>query len=275
MSGQLDIVRRYLAARGVAGRPTPTNVVVVGGGKGGAGASTAAALLAWGAAALGPTLLVDAGHDAGTLRILLGLEELPGLEALRGTATGPLDLRAPLAPDLWFTPATAAGAPLGGAEQRALYRRLADTFGEYALVVVDAGSTLQTIGAACDAGAARFLAVTADDRISAAATFALVKVLAERQPELPVDVVVNRGSTPSTAYEAVRAGAARFLQRIVALAGTIPEDAALARAAHTGDGIAAMAAGHAGAAAVEIAQRIAAAAPGAARHEAPLSLRRV
>ncbi|HET9986165.1 MAG TPA: hypothetical protein VFQ38_21370, partial [Longimicrobiales bacterium] len=241
MNGQLDVVRRYLATRGPAGRPTRHNVVVVGGGKGGAGASTVAALIAWGAAALGPTLLVDAGDDAGTLRMLLGLPELPGLEALRGAATGPLDLRAPLAPDLWFTGATAADAPLGGAEQRALYRRLAATYGEYALVVVDAGSTLQSIAAACDAGAARFLAVTAEDRISAAATFALVKVLAERQPELAVDIVVNRGSGPSTAYEAVRAAAARFLQRIVALAGTIPEDAALARAAHAGDGVAAMA----------------------------------
>jgi MinD-like ATPase involved in chromosome partitioning or flagellar assembly len=105
-------------------------------------------------------------------------------------------------------------------------RRVRSLYDEYALVVVDAGSSAESLVAACVDGASRLLAVTAEDRISLVATYALVKLLHERANGVRVDIVANRVSDESAdrLHDYLNAASVRFLSRTVPFAGTIPED---------------------------------------------------
>jgi len=248
---QLDSLRRYLAARPAPAPRGGNNVVIVAAGKGGVGVSTVAALLAAGAAEAGArTLLVDAADGGSTLALLLGLPAAPGLEALRGGATL-AEVAAPIAERLAFLGAAtdlAGGVALLTAERRALQRRAAAQFAGYDLVVIDAGSRLRSVLDACEAGAARVLAVTGPDRVACAGAYALAKSLLELAPGLRVDLVVNRGDG-TAAFAAVWGAANCFLQREIALAGVVPEDPVAAQAAEAGSGLSPLASGAAGLAA--------------------------
>ena len=70
------------------------------------------------------------------------------------------------------------------------------------------------------------LAVTAGDRVSLVATYALVKLLHEQAPEVRVDVVANRADEASAdrLHEYLNTASLRFLSRTVPFAGIVPED---------------------------------------------------
>jgi MinD-like ATPase involved in chromosome partitioning or flagellar assembly len=231
MSSQLDSLRRFLHTGGA--RPAPggrTGALVVGSGKGGSGTSTFAALLALLAAAEGrQTLLVDADRSLPTLHLLLGVEAGPGLGALRGDLA-PEQLLVPAAPGLTLL---TCGAPLdeeapalGEGEWQALFRRIVPLYGDYERVIVDGGSRLAGVAGAVGAGAGRLLAVTAADRVSLAATHALVKACTARSPGLPTSVALNRTGEGEgrAAFEVVEAGVGHFLARSLDFAGAVPEE---------------------------------------------------
>jgi MinD-like ATPase involved in chromosome partitioning or flagellar assembly len=236
MTTSLDSLRAYLGSGGQGSRWTPTpGVLVVGSGKGGVGTSTVSALLALVAAQEGRrVLLVDADEGLGSLHFLFGLQDSgPGIGALRGGDLSPADLVRPVTESLWLLPGggDAVGSTLSTAlgERRALLGRVADLFPFYELVIVDGGSHLASVQAACAAGAERLLALTAPDRVSMAATYALLKVTRERFPALPLEVLVNQGDGMGAeeVFQMMATAGRRFLGLKVGFGGSIPRDFAL------------------------------------------------
>jgi flagellar biosynthesis protein FlhG len=231
MSTQLGSLRRFLAtAAPRRGGDAHEGAILVASGKGGSGTSTLAALLALVAAAEGRrTLLIDADRGLATLHLLLGCEEGPGLGALR-EGRAPLDLVVPVAANLELLscappPERAEEAPTV-AEWPALYRRVLGCYGDFDLVVVDGGSRLDSLRGAGVLGAGRLLAVSAVDRISLAATHALIKACTAQHPGLRTGVAINRSGEAEArvAFEVLREGVGRFLARKLDFGGAIPDD---------------------------------------------------
>lgn len=239
MSRSADSLRAFVARGGGPDfEPTP-GVVVVGSGKGGVGTSSVAVLLAREFNRQGQhVLLVDGDEHVGSLHLLLGMADAgPGLGALRGGGRQPADLLREVRAGFHLLPGGSVGSAgdgsaLATAERRALFRRIAGLYEHYDVVVVDGGARLESVTAALSAGAERLLAVTGTDRISLAATYALLKVALVRFRGLPAGVVVNRASgTPGAAAHRIVEGAGeRFLQKPIPLAGAVPEDGLLAAA---------------------------------------------
>ncbi|HEX6068598.1 MAG TPA: cellulose synthase operon protein YhjQ/BcsQ [Longimicrobiaceae bacterium] len=230
MSAQLEPLRRQIAPRVYPSRRGEADgAVVFASGKGGTGTSTLAALLAVGAAARGSrVLLVDGNVGFGSLHLYLGVGAGAGWAALKAGAPAE-DLLVKVTETLTLLPAgsaeDAAAASISAAERAALFRKVSSLYAAYDLVVVDGGSRLDSVLAACGAGVGRLVAVSTPDRVSLAGTYALVKVLDGKLSGLPVSVVVNRGD--ETAAESLRGAARRFLARSVDCAGAVPDDECL------------------------------------------------
>jgi flagellar biosynthesis protein FlhG len=221
-------------------------VVAVGSGKGGVGTSTVAALLASTMASDGHrVLLVDAGHRLGAMHHLLGVEPAGTLGQLRGGRREAGDLLVPVAERLALFPGSIEEADVGSAERALLMRRVEALYDDYELVVVDAGSSAQSLVAACAARASRLLAVTAADRIALVATFAVIKLLHERAPSVRVDIIANRvdAEAADRLHDHLNAASVRFLSRTIPFAGAIPDDPDFASALAAGLGTDAAATG--------------------------------
>lgn len=303
LPAQLDSLRAYVAShpapRDGARADAATTVVVVGSGKGGAGTSVVAALLALSVAAMGRrVLLADLDEHVGPQRWLLGATPAHGLGALR-RGVAPEALLVPVSATLSLLPggpadgADAADAPLAPAERRALLRRAASSFAAHELVVVDAGSRLDTVRAGLETAqaaaqaadgnlAVRLLVVTGSDPIALAASYALVKSVAAADapdlPSLPVDVLASRldDDDARRAFEHLDAAARQFLQQPLRFAGSVPDDASLAVALRAGMPLQDAAAGSPAAIAMQsVATRLALPSPAsAARGGRPASMPR-
>ncbi len=230
MTTQLDSLRHYVGNHAAPHDfEGPERVLLVGSGKGGVGTSTVAALIAVMAAADGhDVLIVDADDNHGALPMLFGVEPAYSpVDLMRGRVTpGDLLLRPGYGLSLLPAGGCASGERLEPVERRSLLRRLSSLYGRYDLVVVDAGSRIDQILGAASAGAARLLAVSAAERISAAATYALVKVIDTHFAGMPVDLLFNRTRRPvaTAAFDEVDNATRHFLRRGLAFAGAIPED---------------------------------------------------
>lgn len=241
MSDQAHALRRFLTRRGRAPGSGGGTTLVVASGKGGVGTSTVAALLALRAAEEGrATLLVDAEAGHCTLHLILGVEPGPGLAALRGGEVTPRDLLVNIADGLdLVTAGTGEGdvaEPMGPVERRTLLRRVTELYDAFDVVVVDAGSRLDGVLAACTESARHLLLVSAADSVALAATHALAKVVAARVPELPMSVLINGcdGAAALAAFGVLRSGIWKYLGRAVPFAGSIPEDPGLRAAVAAG-----------------------------------------
>jgi MinD-like ATPase involved in chromosome partitioning or flagellar assembly len=207
-------------------------VVLLASGRSGQGTTTLAALLGIVAAVEGTrVLLVDAGEGELSLSTLLGVDpqQLPAGERA-GSAL--LEERVLAISDtlslLSVAPAAADEQPSAG-ERRALLHWLAPIYSRFDLVVVDAGSRLDSILALCGSPVAKLLAVTTGERIAITATYALVKVLETRIPALPLEVLLNTATAPSAvaAFRELESASQLFLQRAIEYAGAIPDDPGL------------------------------------------------
>lgn len=235
MTRSVDSLRAFMAgARPAPFDPRP-GVVVVGAGKGGVGTSTVSALLALTAARRGENvLLVDADESVGSLHLMLGIDSPgAGLGALRGGHMTPQELLIVAGEGLTLLPGGGGGvdATLSSAtaERRALFRRVADLYDRYDLVVVDGGSRLESVMAACRGGVERLLCVTEPGRISLAASYALFKVARTRFESLPVELVVNGAEQRQGRglHSVVAHATQSFLGTDVSLGGVVPLDAVL------------------------------------------------
>jgi MinD-like ATPase involved in chromosome partitioning or flagellar assembly len=188
-------------------------------------------------------LLVDGDEHVGPLRMLLGASPTHTLSDLRGGRADVELLLHGLSATLTLvaggpaqTQGTALSDTLTSAERKALFRRLADVYDRYDLVVIDGGSRLDAVAGACSAGVLRLLAVSGADAIELAATYALLKAVASRLPALAFDVIVNRHDDQRAlhAFEHLHAGVTQFLAREVRFAGAVPDDPTLDRALRAG-----------------------------------------
>jgi MinD-like ATPase involved in chromosome partitioning or flagellar assembly len=236
MARSVDSLKAFMAkgGRDDSYRLLP-HVVVFGAGKGGVGTSALAGLAALHAARRGSeVLLVDADETVGSLHLMFGLQgEVPGLGSLRSGAVSPEDLVLEVAPGVTLFPGGGGGVDstlsVASAERRMLLRRVSGLYDRFDLVVVDGGSRLDSVMAACAAGAGRLVGVTTPDRIAQAAVYALLKVTRGRFGALPTELLVNRATdtTGREVHQLVHSASASFLGTTVAYGGAVAEDAEL------------------------------------------------
>jgi len=215
---------------------------LVASGKGGAGTSTVAGLLALMATRPGSSvLLVDGDVQFGVQHLLFGVAPAPGLAALRRGEADPLGLPTSIQDGLMLLCGgpCAEDRPLAGVEIGVALRRASTLTRSFDVSVVDAGSRYATVSAALGAGVGRLLAVCRPERISIAATYALIKHVWSRFGDFPVHVLVNAAdpAQAQTTFQALSSGCERFLGRSVGMAGAIPQDPGLAMRLAEGVGL--------------------------------------
>ncbi|MFQ5538168.1 MAG: MinD/ParA family protein [Gemmatimonadota bacterium] len=244
MSRPTDSLKSFLATNERTNPFRPRRgVLVVGSGKGGTGTSVVSSLLAQSAAIQGErVLLVDADESVGSLHYMFGLRDPgPGLGALRGGRVTPEQLVRSVTPSLFLLPGGGGGADAtlssATAERRAMFQRVSDLYEQFGIVIVDGGSRLESVMAACGAGVERLLCVTGPGRISLAASYALFKVARSRFEELPVELLVNTATDRAgqTLHAVVRQATQSFLATDVHFGGAIPEDEELHRLIEAGE----------------------------------------
>jgi len=116
-------------------------------------------------------------------------------------------------------------------------------YGEFDLVLIDAGSRVDSVVAAAGPAAHRFITVGGVDPVGLAASYALVKTVEARWPGAPIDLLVNRHTEARArdAFHYVRSATERFLSRGLEYSGTIPEDEELGAVILAGHALAHMA----------------------------------
>ncbi|HEX4682695.1 MAG TPA: P-loop NTPase [Gemmatimonadaceae bacterium] len=204
--------------------------LLVASGKGGVGTSLMAALHALCAAERGDrVLLVDATETGGTLHHLLGARPSHSLWMLTDPRSRIDDVLIPVDEQLTLVAggtSAAAVPPATDTERRAALRRLARTFASFDLIVIDAGSRLDTIGAVIEGADPMMLLVTSADRLSLAANYALLKAVAALRADAPIAVLANRHGD-MLAQEAcgfLTGAASHFLGRSIDSVGAVPDD---------------------------------------------------
>ena len=214
--------------------------VLVASGKGGVGTSMLATLMALSAAhGEQRVLLVDATESGGSLHHLFGARPARSLWML---ARPNAELRETLvAIDDSLTlvaGGTAAGAtpPRSDDERRAALASVSQVFGAFDLTVIDGGSRLDTVTAIVDTLDPQLVLATSADRLSLAATYALVKALRARRDDLEISVVANRNgvAVADEACEFLNGACAHFLGRSIEIAGVVPDDPCLQAAIGAG-----------------------------------------
>ncbi len=241
MTRPVDSLKAFMATSGREGtyRSRP-GVVVVGSGKGGVGTSVVAALLGLEAMRRGEhVLLVDADEAVGSLHLMFGISDPgPGLGSLRQAGVTPDSLLFEVSPGLALFPGGGGGvdATLAAAagERRVLMRRVAGLYENFGVVIVDGGSRLESVMAACHAGTERLVCVTTPSRISIASNYALFKVARSRFHGLPIELLVNSSEDGRSVYQIVNAATSSFLGVDVSFGGTFPRDDSLRECLESG-----------------------------------------
>lgn len=202
-------------------------MIAVVSGRGGSGVSLVSALLCLRSTVAGyRSLLVDADPWLDMQRVWLGLPKGPSLASLRAGSDGPEALVTRVADKLELV--SFGGGELSERDDRALVRRVPSIFSARDVVVVDAGSRLESLTRCTDLRVGSILVVSAADAIALASTHALLKVIRATM-ELRPYVLFNRveESQAAAAADVLSEGARRFLGEAPALCGHLPMDVAL------------------------------------------------
>ena len=187
---------------------TPT--IVIGSGKGGVGKSVVSVLLASALAVQGrQVLLVDGDQNMANLHVLLGVRPSTRVESLlQGEIAAP-DLVRPIAPNLWLLPGVSGSESLHGLDthdRARIQHRLSDVYGQFDVVIVDAGSGIESVVRVATMHATRLLVVTAPEPTALTDAYALLKIVSLELPELPIDILVNRCLDPDEGRRRERHG---------------------------------------------------------------------
>lgn len=198
-------------------------------GKGGVGTTTVTALLAEEAGLQGlSTLVVDGNLGAPGLHRSFGhLEGHPGIRGLTDRTRKPESLLQAAGHNVWLLP---AGTPeykdavLGQGGRGAVLRRARSLFQRFDMVLVDAGSTLESIVPTLRLDPRGVCLVLQPERTAMAGAYALVKVLRDEAPELPTIPILNRTALDQAeAVQTAMIGATvRFLGTRMAHASHLP-----------------------------------------------------
>lgn len=192
-----------------------------------AGTTTLAVLLASAMAAGGQRVLVSSGDLARRSDSWRDGDPFPRLDSDRGAWVGKGPPPLPLAPgvDLFISEQAMAGV-FNETEPGPEVGFALHPSGRYDQVLVDAGSRIDGLREQVESGATRLVAVLPPERVSALATYALVKTLLESAPALQIDLLFNRAAVAGAmqVFEQIEAAVYRFLGRRIGLAGIIPMD---------------------------------------------------
>jgi MinD-like ATPase involved in chromosome partitioning or flagellar assembly len=222
-----------------ANAPVPKTLLVASG-KGGVGTSVIAAMTAITAAERGDrVLLIDGTESGGTHHHLFGARPANSLWMLSDPKVNPSEVVIAVDEHLSLV----AGGSAGGAitpntddGRRAALARVSQLYASYDFVVIDAGSRLDTITAACEIGVPSVLLVTSADRLALAANYALVKSISARRPGTPISVIANRHgeALAEQACEFLIGACSHFLNRSIEIVGAIPDDPCMQAAVGAG-----------------------------------------
>ena len=208
---------------------TPT--IVIGSGKGGVGKSVVSVLLAGAFAIQGRrVLLVDGDQNMANLHVLLGARPGTRSESLLQGAIAAPDLVQPIAPNLWLLPGESGTESLYGLDthdRARIQHRLSDVYGQFDVVIVDAGTGIESVVRVATMHATRLLVVTAPEPTALTDAYALMKIVSLQLPGLPIDILVNRCLDPDEgrdAYDRLAMACERFLRRSVRFVGALPEE---------------------------------------------------
>ena len=97
---------------------------------------------------------------------------------------------------------------------------------EHGAATDDWPEIFEKVLAAAARGADRLLAVTEAERVSAAATYALIKTVDDRCAGLRIDLLFNRSnlSVATGGFDEIDAATRHFLRRGIDFAGAVPDD---------------------------------------------------
>lgn len=202
---------------------------VMAAGKGGVGTTTLTALIGAEAGLAGfRTLLIDGCVGLPGLHRSFGmLDGHPGFVSLEDRKLDPEDLLLAASPNVWLVPG-GGGTPeapiLSQGARLGLYRRISRLFDDFDLVVIDGGSTLDSVVPTTHLEPAGVWTVTIGERIAMAGAYALIKVIAASGYGVPLFPLFNRsdrGEAESLATS-MNGAALRFLRSRLGPAGHFP-----------------------------------------------------
>ncbi len=224
-------------ARGQSGQIPRPPVWVVAAGKGGVGTSTLAGMLAMEAGLNGlKVLLVDGDVNTGHIHRLFGLADgQPGFGNLVERSANPDQIMKTVSPGVTLIPG--GGGLVDGrlptpGQRSGLYGRIERRFAAFELVIIDGGARLDSIMPALTNHVRGVLGVTGSSRVSMAGTYALLKVLGQRDDFVSFVPVFNlvRANEAETLYGLLDEATQRFLGVPLGAAGAVPHDDQIASA---------------------------------------------
>ena len=229
----IDLRARLAASRSASAAPAPATppAIVVGSGKGGVGKSVVSVMMARALAAQGrKVLLVDGDQNLGSLHVLLGVLPAVGLEQLAIDQATPAELLVQVSEGLWLLPG-ASGAEgiysLAALDRARLHHRLCSLYDDFDVIVIDAGPGLESVVRVATMRATGLIVTVAPEPAALTDAYALIKIVQQQIPDLPIDILVNRSFSEDegrAAYERLAIAVERFLRRGVRYLGSLPED---------------------------------------------------
>jgi len=251
----------FEASTGGPDRRPPTGgepqVLIIASGKGGVGKSVLSVTLGAQLAANGHrVLLFDADHNLGNLHVVLGVQPVARREALLQGAAEPADLVQPIAPNLYLLAGDSGSDAYDALDALARARlnySMSALYDRFDVVIADAGAGLESVAGDAAMRGTRLVLVTVPEPAALTDAYAVIKLMHQRRPELPVDVIVNRALDEAdghAAYAKLAAASERFLRRGVRYLGAVPEDETVRRAVRNPQRLLAMLADSAAARAV-------------------------
>ena len=233
----LETVPRDQAAGLRTRAPQRAWSLAVTSGKGGVGKTSLAVNLALALAQLGErTCLVDGDLGLANVDVLLNLHPRHSLRDVitKGMSLDDVVVRGP--GGLEVVPAASgveALANLSAVSRQFLVSRLENRCVRADVTILDTGAGLSRTVLALALAADEVLVVTTPEPTALTDAYAMVKVLTQRRPELPLRLIVNLVEHAAQAREVhghMDRIVQRFLRREIPLAGWIPRDACVERA---------------------------------------------
>ena len=226
--------RIAFAPRPMPAQQTPT--IVVGSGKGGVGKSVVSVLIATALADQGRrVLLIDGDQNLANLHVLLGVRPNARIESMLCGKIGASELVQLVAPNLWLLPGESGAESLYALEaldRARLQHQLSELYQRFEVVVVDAGTAIESVVRVATMRGTSLLVVTAPEPTALTDAYALIKIVHLQLHDFPIDILVNRCLNADEGRDAfVRLATAceRFLRRDVGYAGALPEDESIRR----------------------------------------------